>query len=104
MTPWVLFAAPVFAVLRVLVRWVTVRFGLDQIDPVWRSFPFAPPREFAHSAIRQGATAVALAGGFDLVRGAPGAVLVTVLLSVMAAEALATLTPLTAQPTPAEVS
>lgn len=104
LTPWVLFAAPAFALLRVLVRWVTVRFGLDQVDPVWRSFPFAPPREFAHSAIRQGATAVALAGGFDLVRGAPGAVLVTVMLSVMAAEALATLTPLTARPTPAEVS
>ena len=104
MTPWVLFAAPVFALIRVLVRWVTVRFGLDQVDPVWRSFSFAPPPEFAHSAIRQGATAVALAGGFDLVRSAPGAVLVTVLLSVMAAEAIAALTPLTARPTPAEVS
>jgi hypothetical protein len=104
MTAWVLFAAPALALIRVLVRWVTVRFGLDQIDPVWRSFPFAPPREFAHSAIRQGATAVALAGGFDLVRGTSGAVLVTVLLSAMAAEAIATLTPLTARPTPAEVS
>jgi hypothetical protein len=104
MTPWVLFAAPAFALVRVLVRWVTVRFGLDQVDPVWRSLPFAPPREFAHSAIRQGATAVALAGGFDLVRGASGALLVTVLLSVMAAEAIAALTPLTARPTPAEVS
>ena len=104
MTPWVLFAAPVFALIRVLARWVTVRFGSDQVDPVWRSFSFAPPPEFAHSAIRQGATAVALAGGFDLVRSAPGAVLVTVLLSVMAAEAIAALTPLTARPTPAEVS
>ena len=104
MTPWVLLAAPVLALLRVLARWVTVRFGLDQVDPVWRSLPFAPPPEFAHSAIRQGATAIALAAGFDLVRGASGAVLVTVLLSVMAAEALAFRTPLTARPKPAEVT
>jgi len=104
MTPWILLAAPVLAVVRVLARWVTVRFGLDQVDPVWRSLPFAPPPEFAHSAIRQGATAIALAAGFDLVRGAPGAVLVTVLLSVMTAEALALRTPLTARPKHAEVT
>jgi uncharacterized membrane protein len=88
----------------VIARWVTVRFGLDQVDPVWRSLPFAPPPEFAHSAIRQGATAIAIAAGFDLVRGAAGAVLVTVLLSVMAAEALALRTPLTARPRQAEVT
>jgi len=104
LTGWVLMAALVLALIRVLVRWVTVRFGLDQVDPVWRSLPFAPPREFAHSVIRQGATAVALAASFDLVRGTPGALLVTVLLSVMAAEALALVTPLTARPSPAEVS
>ncbi|HLZ44534.1 MAG TPA: hypothetical protein VKQ05_02555 [Gemmatimonadales bacterium] len=111
MTIWVLFAAPVLALMRVLIRWITVRFGLDQVDPVWRSLPFAPPPEFAHSAIRQGASAVALAAGFDLVRGGlgggtgvPGAVLVTILLSVMAAEAIASLTPLTASPRQAEVS
>ncbi len=104
MTPWILLAAPVLAVVRVVARWVTVRFGLDQVDPVWRSLPFAPPPEFAHSAIRQGATAIALAAGFDLVRGAAGAVLVTVLLSVMAAEALAIRTPLTARAKHAEVT
>jgi hypothetical protein len=104
MTPWVLFAAVVLASIRVAVRWVTVRFGLDQVDPVWRSLPFAPPREFAFSAMRQGATAVALAAGFDLVRGGGGAVLVTILLSVMVAEAIALLTPLTASPRQAEVS
>ncbi len=104
LTAWVLLAALVLALIRVLVRWVTVRFGLDQVDPVWRSLPFAPPPEFAHSVIRQGATAVALGAGFDLVRGSPGAMLVTVLLSVMAAEALALVTPLTARPSPAEVS
>ena len=104
LTAWLLLAALVLAVIRVLVRWVTVRFGLDQVDPVWRSLPFAPPPEFAHSVIRQGATAVALAAGFDLVRGASGAMLVTVLLSVMVAEALAVVTPLTARPRPAEVS
>ena len=104
MTVWVLAAAAILALLRVLVRWVTVRFGLDQVDPVWRSLPFAPPPEFAHSPLRQGASAVALAAGFDLVRGASGAVLVTVLLSVIAAEAIAALTPLTARPSHAEVS
>jgi len=104
LTAWLLMAAVVLALIRVLVRWVTVRFGLDQVDPVWRSLPFAPPPEFAHSVIRQGATSVALAAGFDLVRGSPGAMLVTVLLSVMAAEALASVTPLTARPRPAEVT
>jgi hypothetical protein len=104
MTVWVLLAALILALLRVLVRWVTVRFGLDQVDPVWRSLPFAPPPEFAHSAIHQGASAIALAAGFDLVHGGTGAILVTVLVSVMAAEAIASLTPLTARPRPAEVS
>jgi len=104
LTAWLLLAALVLALIRVLVRWVTLRFGLDQVDPIWRSLPFAPPPEFAHSVIRQGGTAVALAAGFDLVRGSPGAMLVTVLLSVMAAEAIASLTPLTARPRPAEVS
>jgi hypothetical protein len=104
LTAWLLLPALVLALIRVLVRWVTVRFGLDQVDPVWRSLPFAPPPEFAHSVIRQGATAVALAAGFDLARGSPGAMLATVLLSVMAAEALALVTPLTARPRPAEVS
>ena len=104
LTAWLLLAAPVLALLRVVVRWVTVRFGLDQVDPVWRSLPFAPPREFAHSVIRQGATAVALAAGFDLTRDAPGPMLVTVLLSVMAAEVLALVPPLTARPRPAEVT
>ena len=104
LTAWLLLAALVLALIRVVVRWVTVRFGLDQVDPVWRLLPFAPPPEFSHSVIRQGATAVALAAGFDLVRGSPGAMLVTVLLSVMAAEALALVTPLTARPSPAEVS
>ena len=104
LSAWVLLAAVALALVRVLVGWVTVRFGLDQVDPVWRSLPFAPPPEFAHSAIRQGASAVALAAGFDLIRGGPGAVLVTILLSVMAAEAIASLTPLTASPRQAEVT
>jgi len=101
---WIFLAAPALALIRIAVRWITVRFGLDQVDPVWRSLPFAPPPEFAHSAIRQGASAVALAGGFDLVRGSPGPVLVTILLSVMTAEALAARTPLTARPSHAEVT
>ena len=103
-TVWVVPAAVALALIRVAVRWVTVRFGLDQVNPVWRSLPFAPPREFAFSAMRQGASAVALAAGLDMVRGGSGGVLVTILLSVMAAEAIAVLTPLTASPRRAEVS
>ena len=107
--PWIIPAAVLLAVVRAAVRWVTVRFGLDQGDPIWRSLPFPPPREFAYPAMRQGAAAIALAGGFDFVRGDPaggggGAVLLTILLSVLAAEALVVLTPLTAAPHHAEVT
>ena len=108
-TPWLLPAAMLLAMLRAAVRWVTVRFGLDQMDPIWRSLPFPAPREFAFPVMRQGAAAVALAAGFDFVRGSSaggsgGAVFLTVLLSVLAAEALVVLTPLTAAPQHAEVS
>jgi hypothetical protein len=108
-SPWLVAAAVFLAVLRAGVRWVTVRFGLDQMDPIWRSLPFAPPREFGFPAMRQGAAAVALAAGFDLLRvdegpGAGGAMLLTVLLSVLAAEAVVVLTPLTAAPRHAEVT
>ena len=108
-TPWLLPAAILLATLRAAVRWVTVRFGLDQMDPIWRSLPFPAPREFAFPVMRQGAAAVALAAGFDFVRGGSaggsgGAVFLTVLLSVLAAEALVVLTPLTAAPQHAEVS
>jgi hypothetical protein len=109
-TVWLLPAAVLLALLRAGVRWVTVRFGLDQGDPIWRSLPFPAPREFAYPAMRQGATAVALAAGFDFVRGdaggggAGGAVFLTVLLSVLAAEAIVVLTPLTAAPHHAEVT
>ena len=108
-TPWLLPAAILLAMLRAAVRWVTARFGLDQMDPIWRSLPFPAPREFAFPVMRQGAAAVALAAGFDFVRGGSaggggGAVFLTVLLSVLAAEALVVLTPLTAAPQHAEVS
>src|SRR5438105_56306 len=108
-TPWLLPAAILLAMLRAAVRWVTVRFGLDQMDPIRRSLPFPAPREFAFPVMRQGAAAVALAAGFDFVRGGSaggsgGAVFLTVLLSVLAAEALVVLTPLTAAPQHAEVS
>ncbi len=106
-TGWIVLAALALALIRVLVRWVTVRFGLDQVDPVWRSLPYEPPREFAYSALRQGASAVALAASFDLAAGrgqGGGAVLVTVLLCVMAGDTIAALTPLTASPRRAEVS
>lgn len=112
-SPWLLPAAVFLSGLRAAVRWVTVRFGLDQGDPIWRSLPFPAPREFAFPAMRQGAQAVALAAGFDLVRsagggggggGAGGTVFLTVLLSVLVAEGIVALTPLTAAPQHAEVT
>lgn len=103
-TVWLLPAAALLALVRGAVRWVTVRFGLDQMDPIWRSLPFPAPREFAYPAMRQGAAAVALAAGFDVARGDSGALLLTVLLSVLAAEAIVVRTPLTAAPQHAEVS
>lgn len=111
-TVWIIPAAVLLALLRAAVRWVTVRFGLDQGDPIWRSLPFPPPREFGYPAMRQGATAIALAAGFDFVRGASGAgggiggggIWLTVLLGVVAAEAIVALTPLTAAPRHVEVT
>ena len=31
---WIFLAAPALALIRIVVRWVTVRFGLDQVDPL----------------------------------------------------------------------
>jgi len=86
---WLLPAAVVLALIRVLVRWVTVAIRSRSsrsclaIAAVRASAGICP---FRHPP---GRTAVALAAGFDLIRGTPGPMLVTILLSVMAAEALA---------------
>ena len=103
-TPWLLLAALLLALVRIVVRGVTVRFGVDQVDPVWRSFPYPKPPEFAFPVLRQGPAAVALAAGYDLVQGDAGTMLTTVLLSVLAVEAIVALTPLTASPARAEVT
>jgi hypothetical protein len=103
-TAWLLAAAVLLAVVRVIVRRATVRFGVDQVDPVWRSLPYPKPPEFSFPVLRQGPAAVALAAGFDLVRGDSGAMLTTVLLSVLAVEAIVALTPLTASARRAEVT
>lgn len=103
-TVWLLLAAVVLAAVRVIVRAATVRFGVDQVDPIWRSQPYPKPPEFAFPVLRQGPAAVALAAGFDLVRGDSGAMLTTVLLSVVAVDAIVALTPLTASARRAEVT
>jgi hypothetical protein len=102
-TPWLVPAALVLAIVRIVVRGTTVRFGVDQVDPIWRSQPYPKPREFAFPVLRQGPAAVALAAGFDLIQGDSGAMLTTVLLSVVVVEAIVALTPLTASPARAEV-
>lgn len=98
-TPWVLAAGVALAGLRALLRWATVRFGVR-----WQALAGLPPAR-AFVTMGQGAAAVAIAAGFDLVRGDTRALVTTVLVSVLAAEALAAaLTPLTASPRRAEVT
>jgi len=65
--------------------------------------PYPAASEFAYSAVRQGASAVRWPAGFDLARERWCRV-ITILLCVMAGEALAAWTPLTSTPEAAEVS
>lgn len=104
-TVWLLPAALLLALLRIAARWTSVRFGR-----VWPAVRVLPPH-FGFATVAQGAAAVALAAGFDLVHGGSGAVLTTVLVGVIVAEGLAgplrpfaAPTRLTAAPPPAEVT
>ena len=101
-TAWLLVLGIGLAVLRSAARWGTVRFGRR-----WHAVTVVPPPA-AFVPVAQGAAAVAIVAGYTLVRG-DGAVLTTVIVSVLAAEALtAVLTaaraPLTASPREAEVT
>jgi hypothetical protein len=81
-TVWLVPAALLLAVVRIAGRWASVRFGR-----AWQPLRGLPP-QFGLATVPQGAAAVALAAGFDLVHGS-GAVLTTVLIGVLAADALA---------------
>jgi hypothetical protein len=82
-TLWVLAAAPVLAVLRVLAQWGTVRSGLAYVPAV------ALPPNAGLASIAQGGSAVALGLSFTLARGAGGAVLTTIVLGVLLTQAAA---------------
>lgn len=112
-TAWLLPAALLLAVVRIATRWTSIRFGR-----VWAPVRALPPH-LGLATVAQGAAAVALAAGFEVAHGGPppgiggGAVLSTVLLSVLVAEALAgplrrlaarEPTPLTAAPPRTEVT
>ena len=100
-TLWLLALGAGLAVLRSAVRWGTVRFGRR-----WHALTVVPPAT-AFVPVAQGAAAVAIVAGFTLVRG-DGAILTAVLVSVLAAEAVAAVlaaarAPLTGSPREAEV-
>jgi len=106
-TVWLIPAALLLAVVRIGVRWAPPRLG--RTWPALRELP----RHFGLATVAQGAAAVALAAGFDLMYGGSGAVLTTVLIGVLLAEAIAAPlrqvalrapTPLTAAPPRAEVT
>ena len=103
LTVWLLPAGLALAAVRIATRWATVRLGGGGTR-VWSPLHGLDP-DFGFSTARQGATALAVAGGFDLVRGnASGAVLATVLIMILVGEAMVAATPLTASPRQAEVS
>jgi len=101
LTVWLLPAGLALAAVRIAVRWGTVRLGgMRGWSPLHGLAP-----DFGFETARQGGTALAVAAGFDLVRGGiAGATLATVLIMILVGEAIVAATPLTASPRQAEVS
>jgi len=87
-TAWILAAVPLLAALRIAAMWASVRGGRVALQlPAW-------PRDAGLATVAQGAAATALGLNFFLVYGGPGAgsgraVLTTVLLGVVVAQAAA---------------
>lgn len=101
LTVWLLPAGLALAAVRIAVRWGTVRLGGMR---AWSPLHGLAP-DFGFETARQGGTALAVAAGFDLVRGGvAGATLATVLIMILVGEAIVAATPLTASPRRAEVS
>jgi len=101
LTVWLLPAGLALAAVRIAVRWGTVRLGGMR---AWSPLHGLAP-DFGFETARQGGTALAVAAGFDLVRGGmAGATLATVLIMILVGEAIVAATPLTASPRQAEVS
>ena len=101
LTVWLLPAGLALAGVRIAVRWGTARLGGMR---AWSPLHGLAP-DFGFETARQGGTALAVAAGFDLVRGGvAGATLATVLIMILVGEAIVAATPLTASPRQAEVS
>jgi len=95
-TLWLVPAALLLGVVRVLPRWAAVRYG-----PVWLRIPGLPP-QFGLATVAQGSVPLALAVSFNLIyvgAGSGGAILTTVLLGVAFSQAALAL-----RRAPAEVS
>jgi hypothetical protein len=103
-TVWLLPAGLLLAAVRISVRWATVRVGGMR---AWSPLHGLPP-DFGFATARQGAAALAVAAGFDLVRGeSAGTLVITVLILILVGEAIvagSADTPLTAPARQAEVS
>jgi len=103
LTVWLLPAG--LALAGVVVVGVNLGVGLGGMR-AWSPLHGLAP-DFGFETARQGGTALAVAAGFDLVRGGvAGATLATVLIMILVGEAIvaAAPTPLTASPRQAEVS
>ncbi|MFN2571223.1 MAG: hypothetical protein ABR537_06365 [Gemmatimonadales bacterium] len=102
LTVSVLPAALVLAAVRIVVRWATVRAGGHR---AWSPLHGLAP-DFGFATARQGAQALAVAAGYELIRAESGggALLTTVLILILVGEAVAAATPLTASVEQAEVT
>ncbi len=99
-TWWIVPAALLLGVLRVAARWATVRYGRTWLKAT------NLPRDFGLAGVAQGVVPLALAVSFNLIyAGSRGAVLTTVLLGVVLAQAVAVpLMALALRPASPEVS
>jgi len=101
-TWWLVPAALLLGVFRVLARWAAVRYGR-----VWLSIPGLPP-QFGFATVAPGSVPLALAVSFNLIyvgAGSGGAILTTVLLGVAFSQAIAApLLALALRRAPTEVS
>jgi hypothetical protein len=97
-TVWLLPAALLLAMVRVVARWAAVRFGREWLNA--RDLP-------AHAGlatVAQGAVALALALSFNLIYAGSGTIVTTVLVGVALAQTVAgPLMALALRPAPAEV-
>jgi hypothetical protein len=97
-TVWLLPAALLLGVVRVVTRWAAARYGRE-----WLKVHDLPPH-VGLATVAQGGVALALALSFDLIHAGSGMLLTTVVLGVALAQAIAgPLMALALRPAPVEV-